>query len=76
LLQFFNGATPEAEPMMAAKTMAADEGARSMAMTAPAPAAVPWYMSSVIDYFLLGALFVLLVILVTESINYWRNRRG
>jgi DNA-binding transcriptional ArsR family regulator len=87
-LQFFTAtreAAAEAGPsLMMAKTAALDTAApQAMAGLAPQAAQVaaeaptlPWWQSPVVDYMIAGAVFVLLVILVIEAINYWREQRS
>jgi DNA-binding transcriptional ArsR family regulator len=52
----------------------------SMMMAAPAPA-LPvepghWWQTNLVDYFIAGALFVLLVIIIVEAVNYLREKRA
>jgi DNA-binding transcriptional ArsR family regulator len=60
-------------------TVNAGAEAAFAAMTGPAPEpvaqALPWWQSPLVDYFIAGALFVLLLIILIEAINYWRLRR-
>ncbi len=35
---------------------------------------LPWWQSPMIDYFLLGAVFVLVILVITEAIFYWRAK--
>jgi DNA-binding transcriptional ArsR family regulator len=84
LLQAFNGQAEAAAPRTMMAKSAADTGAaagvRAFADTntvpvAPVPVSVPWWQSPVIDYFIAGAVFVLLVMIITEAILYWRRKR-
>ena len=81
-LQFFTApAAPEAMRTMGKS--AADAGAADaapqmmMAQIAPMPEAVPlsWWQTPVIDYFIAGALFVLVIMIVVEGIAYVRRKR-
>ena len=40
------------------------------------PLHIPWWQSEIVDYFLLGAFFVLAVLLIAETIAYLRAKRG
>jgi hypothetical protein len=37
---------------------------------------IPWWQSPMIDYFLLGAFFVIVVFVIAETIAYLRSKRG
>lgn len=64
-------AAPEAAVMV---EDAAPEATRMMAEQ-EVVTSLPWWQSPAIDYFILGAVFVLIVIIVVELVNYWRERK-
>jgi DNA-binding transcriptional ArsR family regulator len=64
-------ATVVAEPV----NYAAQEAANQAAFAAQAAPVTPWWQSPMIDYFLLGAVFVIVVLLITETIFYWRSKK-
>lgn len=83
-LQFFTGTsssaklqTPEIAMMRTADT--ADTMAAGLAMEAPPEPTCfncdVWWQSPMIDYFLLGAVFVLAVLIISEAVSYWRYKR-
>lgn len=41
----------------------------------PAPYHLPWWQSPMIDYFLLGACFVIVILVISETVSYWRNKK-
>lgn len=80
----------DAQPFAAIQAVedtAAAESARtmmdeapSMAMKAAEPVmqevvVQPWWQSPMVDWFIVGALFVLAVLILGELINHWRERR-
>jgi hypothetical protein len=52
-----------------------ETAAQTVQSTTQSVPAGHWWQSSAIDAFLIGALFVLVVILVVEAINWWRSKR-
>jgi hypothetical protein len=35
----------------------------------------PWWQSPLVDYFIAGAIFVLIVMVIIELIYYWRRKK-
>jgi DNA-binding transcriptional ArsR family regulator len=63
-----------------AAMIAAPENVTTFAPQAPSPETLvqphtAWWMSPAIDWFLAGAVFVLLVLVAYEAISYWRGKR-
>jgi DNA-binding transcriptional ArsR family regulator len=86
ILKVMQWLTPEATAQIMAKAVqeaapeaasgAADAAFRTMAADAPAPTVAPhWWQSPLADYFVAGAVFVLILIIIVEAINYLRSRR-
>lgn len=68
-MQYFTAA---AEPramraMESADTMIAD-------MTAETAMQVPWWLSPVIDYAIIGAAAVIVILIAVEAVRYWRSQ--
>lgn len=75
VLQFTTRTAPAPEIMQKGVEETADVSARSMLMVADAAPEIPWWQSPNIDYFIAGAVFVLVLIIVIELINYLRNKK-
>lgn len=54
---------------------AAQEAANQAAFAAQAAPSTPWWQSPMIDYFLIGAAFVIVILIITEAIFYWRAKK-
>lgn len=83
LMQAFT-ARPAAGDSMAMRTALQEESAGAMADTMEtmamkaadgAVAQVPWWQSAAVEWFLIGAVSVLLILVIGELINHWRERK-
>ncbi len=61
---------------------AAIDAANQAALNAPVDPAqfnsytqTPWWQSPMIDYFLMGACFVILILIISETVSYWRSKK-
>lgn len=78
LAQFFAQQPTSAKEAVRMAAAPAEESVAMMAMDAEAVAVqqIPWWQSPIIDWFLAGAIFVLVVLFISETIGYWRWKRG
>lgn len=58
-----------AAPMAQEMTMVASDAVMK------AEPVLPWWQSPFVDYFILGAVFVLVVLVVSELVSYWRWKK-
>jgi len=73
VVQILNIPVEEPAPMMA--KIAVESDAMLMAADAGMIAPTPWYLTPMVNYFIAGALFVLMVLIVIETIRYLMRKR-